>query len=201
MKKLGILIRPENTEEENDGYFQIALQNGLEIILLDALEPKCDFLQKCKKCNGFLLTGGNHNDWYDDMIIDYALAYQIPLLGICQGMQSMAIYKSGGDTVKIGNDSHHLAKEKRHAVILKSGRLRDIVGLDKIWVNSYHYEMAEESQVFSVTGYSEDGIVEVVENKEHPFQIGLQWHPERMSDDEVSQKIIKRFITLIRHTK
>lgn len=198
MKKLGILIRPENTKEENYGYFQIALQNGLEIILLDALDQKQDFLEKCQRCNGFLLTGGNHNDWYDDMIIDYALTHQIPLLGICQGMQSMAIYKSGTDTVKIGNDSHHLSKEKRHIVKLESGRLKEILKTDKIWVNSYHYEKVEDSKLFEVTGYSEDGIIEVVENKNHPFQIGVQWHPERMMESETGKKMIESFINTIK---
>ena len=194
MKKLGILIRPENTKEENDGYFQIALQNGLEIISLNARDQKKDFLKKCEKCNGFLLTGGNHNDWYDDMIIDYALIHQIPLLGICQGMQSMAIYKSGVDTVKIGNNSHHLEKDKRHIVSLKPSRLKEIVGEEKIFVNSYHYETVEESGQFEITGYSEDGLIEVVENKNHPFQIGVQWHPERMIEDENMKKLIKAFV-------
>lgn len=198
MKKLGILIRPENTAEENKGYFQIALQNNLEIIYLNATEDKDTFLEKCKLCNGYVLTGGYHNDWYDDMIIDCALTFDLPLLGICQGMQSMAIYKSDRDTIKIGNSSHHLSKEERHLVILKQGRLRDIVNTDKILVNSYHYETVEKSEIFEVTGYSEDGLIEVVENKKHHFQIGLQWHPERMLEDETGKKIIKSFTDTIK---
>lgn len=198
MKKLGILIRPENTKEENEAYFQIALQNDLEIILLNATDQKRDFFEKCRKCDGLLLTGGYKNDWYDDRIIDCARQYNVPLLGICQGMQSMAIYKSGKNTIKIGNDSHHLPKDKRHIVRLESGRLKEILKTDKIWVNSHHYEMVEDSNLFEVTGYSEDGIIEVVENKNHPFQIGVQWHPERMMESEVGKKIIESFINTIK---
>ncbi len=198
MKKLGILIRPENTEEENNGYFQIARKNELEIVYLDAKERKDEFYKKCEQCNGFLLTGGNQNDWYDDMIIEYALKEQIPLLGICQGMQSMAIYKSGTNTVKIGNNSHHLPNKKRHNVLLKNGKLKEILAKETITVNSYHYETVESSNLFEITGYSEDGLIEVVENKNHPFQIGVQWHPERMTDDLDQQKIISYFINAIK---
>jgi len=198
MKKLGILIRPENTEKENNGYFKIANKNHLEIIFLNAKDDQDTFYRNCKLCDGFLLTGGNKKDWYDDFIIEYALKKRLPLLGICQGMQSMAIYKSENDTVKIGNNSHHLQKEKRHLVLLQKGRLQEIVGQDKILVNSYHYETVESSTIFSITGYSEDGLIEVVENKDHPFQIGLQWHPERMMESKISKKIIKRFVEVIK---
>lgn len=198
MKKLGILIRPENTEDENNGYVSIALQNNLGIIYLDAKDRKEEFYQKCGQCNGFILTGGNHNDWYDDVIIEYALKNGIPLLGICQGMQSMAIYKSGKDTIRIGDDSHHLSKEQRHIVHLQNSNLQEIIGKDKILVNSYHYETVEDSYLFDITGYSEDGLIEVVENKSHPFQIGVQWHSERMQEDDDQKKIIQKFIEIIK---
>jgi len=110
----------------------------------------------------------------------------------------MAIYKSKRNTIKIGNASHHLSKGERHLVILNPGRLRDIVNTDKIFVNSYHYETVEQSNIFEITGYSKDGLIEVIENKSHPFQIGLQWHPERMLEDEIGKKIIKGFITAIK---
>lgn len=198
MKKLGILIRPENNEKENEQYFQLALQNNLEIVALNTKDTKKSLEEKCSKCDGFLLTGGYQEGWYDNVIIDYALQYHLPLLGICLGMQAMAIYKSNRNTVKIGNSSHHLSKEKRHFVILKQGRLRDIMNTDKIWVNSYHYETVEKSDLFEVTGYSEDGVIEVVENKDHPFQIGVQWHPERMMDDENQKKLIEKFVSTIK---
>ena len=48
-------------------------------------------------------------------------------------------------------------------------------------------------------GISNDGLIEVVENKNHPFQIGVQWHPERMLNyDETSNIIFQKFIDNIR---
>ena len=48
-------------------------------------------------------------------------------------------------------------------------------------------------------GRSDDGLIEVVENKNHPFQIGVQWHPERMLEyDDDSNTIFQAFIDNIK---
>ncbi len=200
MKKLGILIRPENTEEENKQYFSIAKQYGLDIILLDDLEDNDFFQYKCKMCDGYLLTGGNKKGNYDDLIISMALRLKKPLLGICQGMQSMAIFDSEFEIRKIGDNSHHLGKNHRHLVFLKKGKVKEIIGKDFLLVNSYHYETVTGSKHFDVTGFSEEGFIEVIENKNHPFQVGVQWHPERMLSESVeNQKIIENFVQSIQY--
>lgn len=198
MKRVGILIRPENTVMENTLYFDLARKNDLEIVLLNDEEQKEDFLQKCAICDSFILTGGNKKGLKDDIIIAYSLEKKLPLLGICQGMQSMAIYGSDDQIEKIGDDSHYLDSSKRHLVYLKEGRVKSILGQDRLEVNSFHYETVKSSHFFTITGYSEDGFIEVVENPNHPFQIGLQWHPERMLDDTLNQKLINEFIKTIK---
>lgn len=198
MKRVGILIRPENTEIENALYFDLARKNKLKIVLLNDEEPEEEFLQKCATCDGFILTGGNKKGLKDDIMIAYSLEKKLPLLGICQGMQSMAIYGSDDNTLKIGDDSHHIASTKRHLVYLKEGRVKSILGQDRLEVNSFHYETVNSSHFFTITGYSEDGLIEVIENPNHPFQIGLQWHPERMLDDPFNQKLINEFIKTVK---
>ena len=52
------------------------------------------------------------------------------------------------------------------------------------------------SKEFEIVGKSEDGLVEALENKNHSFQIGVQWHPERMiSYDSLSRKLFQRFLS------
>ena len=64
----------------------------------------------------------------------------------------------------------------------------------KIKVNSHHKQTLERSNYFKAVGYSDDGLIEAVEG-EGDFQIGVQWHPERMLDfDEGSVKLFKAFL-------
>ena len=54
-------------------------------------------------------------------------------------------------------------------------------GVDVIGTNSSHHQAIRElAPGLAVTGRTPDGVVEAVEMPEHPFAVGLQWHPERM---------------------
>ena len=73
------------------------------------------------------------------------------------------------------------------------------MGKKKISVNSYHYETVTGTFLFEAVGFSDDGILEVIENKNHPFQIGVQWHPERMLEESKEmKKLIKTFADIIK---
>ena len=70
-----------------------------------------------------------------------------------------------------------------------------MLGQNKIMVNSYHYEQVKSSKEFEIVGTSRDGVIEAIENPNHRFQIGVQWHPERMlSYDEISRRLFRGFI-------
>lgn len=188
MKKVCILKRFENTEEENK-YYQNAVQmfGGIPLLIDE------DNLHQLEMCQGIIITGGFHKGNLDDYLIEYAINHSLPLLGICQGMQSMALYHTNQRLEKIEN--HHKEEGYQHQVNLKTCRLSQILGKHEILVNTYHYEMVKDSKKFQIVGYSSDGVVEAVENSNHRFQIGVQWHPERMiSYDEVSKKLFQNFI-------
>ena len=62
-------------------------------------------------------------------------------------------------------------------------------------VNSHHLQTVSKSVLFKVVGYSDDGLIEAVEGKDDVFQVGVQWHPERMLEyDEGSCKLLERFV-------
>ncbi len=152
-----------------------------------------DNLNLLNKCSGILITGGYTKGKLDDYLIEYALEKNIPLLGICQGMQSMAMYGTIYKLDKVIN--HHSNDNYVHEVNIDESNFKNIVGQNIIEVNSYHYETPRSSNLFRIVGRSADGLIEVIENYNHPFQIGLQWHPERMIDyDIVSNKIFECFI-------
>ncbi len=187
MKLVAVLNRIENSKEIDNYYLAAIKKFGGIPLLIDETN-----LELLKFCRGVLLTGGDTKGSLDDYLIKYALDNKLPLLGICQGMQSMALYGTNNNLVDV--DDHYRVN---HYINLNDSRLKKIVEKDRILVNSYHHSKVTSSKVFDIVAYSEDGVVEAVENKNHPFQIGVEWHPERMIDSLSSIRIFEEFIKSI----
>ena len=104
----------------------------------------------------------------------------------------MALYNTNNALVDVQN--HYNCK---HLVNLNNSKFKDIVGKDKILVNSYHHQQVLDSKEFKIVGKSSDSIIEVVEGVYSFFQIGVEWHPERMLDDESSDLLFSKFINCV----
>ena len=197
MKKFLLVIRPENRDESNKLYRQAIQMFGGEVVEVNDSDGWDSVLIKLKNINGILLPGGDDVGKLDFLLIEYALINKVKLLGICQGMQSMALYGSDDCLVSIGDESHYLRDRYCHEVELeKDSILYDVSQSNLIWVNSYHHQTVMNSYKFRVVGRSFDGLIEAIESYDDVFQVGVQWHPERMIDyDEVAYKLIEMFIT------
>lgn len=189
MKLVAVLNRMENTKEIDKYYLNAVSNNGAIPILINESN-----LELIKFCGGVLLTGGDEKGTLDDCLIKYALDNNLPLLGICQGMQSMALYSTNN---KLVNASNHYKCE--HIINIEDSKLKNIIGKSKILVNSFHHQQVLTSKKFKIVARSDDGVVEAIENSCGVFQVGVEWHPERMND-ESSKKIFREFIKQIRHT-
>ena len=130
-----------------------------------------------------------------------------PILGICRGIQTLCV-ATGGSLIQdipsaTGTAVAHQQKapgnEMTHYVTLdRSSLLYRITGTDRYKVNSFHHQ-AVKTTTLTVCGRSEDGIVEVIEDRTHPFFIGVQWHPEYMSvSDEPSRRLFSAFVDACR---
>ncbi|MEG0408627.1 MAG: D-alanyl-D-alanine carboxypeptidase family protein [Bacilli bacterium] len=157
--------------------------------------------------DGIILPGGNRWYEYDEFVANYALENNIPILGICLGMQTLGYV----DNLKIATpkyktyinetdiDHHQIGPEYVHAVNLKKGsRLYEILKQDTIMVNSRHsYNIGEITNEFKVYGFSNDGIPEYFENGKKAY--GFQWHPELMQEYDLNNQLIfKDFVDLCR---
>jgi putative glutamine amidotransferase len=64
-------------------------------------------------------------------------------------------------------------------------------------VNSRHKCNITKTNEFDIVGYSEDGIIEAIELKRNKFAVGVQWHPEGLTDESVeAQRLFKKFIEI-----
>ena len=135
------------------------------------------------KCQAVICQGGDNFYDYDLKVIKYCYDNDIPLLGICLGMQTIG-YLFNGKLQKIkshNNGTYH------DIYIDKNSKLYKILKKDKLSVNSRHSEALIKTDL-KVVAYSKDNIIEAIEDKDKKFFIGVQWHPETM-EDEVMDKI------------
>ena len=151
------------------------------------------------KCQGFIIPGGNTWDKVDELIIKYAIKHNLPLLGICAGMQAVAnIHNFAKDipsdqTIPIGNNKHHNSNKYVHRIQVVDDFLESIIQSKTINVNSRHKFTITKEDYFVVDAYSEDGLIEAIHLPNKKFILGVQWHPEDLTD-EFSVRIFRAFI-------
>lgn len=143
---------------------------------------------------------GNVNEVRDlPELLTARLAYnrQMPMLGICRGMQTMGIAFGGHvaqDTAYIkkkecGKDIKHNQEEERevktHAVSIEENTtLYNIYGSSHLKVNSFHHQAVDKTgSLFRPVAWAEDGIVEAMESTEHKPMLAVQWHPEWLLEE------------------
>ena len=140
-------------------------------------------------CDGIVLTGGDHFVDNDFLLVQYLHKQDIPTLGICLGMQAMALSFGGYGEIKVGNN-HYL---KEHAIVIKKNSLLySILGVEQSVVNSRHKTGVQNTNLV-VSARAFDGVIEAVEDKKKKFFLGLEWHPESLVNKK-SDLIFEAFI-------
>ena len=145
-------------------------------------------------CDGIILSGGDNFIEQDFLLIDYLYNQDKPTLGICLGMQSMAKYFSNKDEVDVEN---HLSNDLyvHYINIDKDSLLYEILKKDRILVNSRHKSQIIDTRL-RVSTFSDDGIIEAVEEPFKKFFVGVEWHPESLNDKN-TKMLFDYFINVI----
>ncbi|MEP6617627.1 MAG: gamma-glutamyl-gamma-aminobutyrate hydrolase family protein [Ginsengibacter sp.] len=201
----------------------------IEVITLSAENKNLDELNQC---DALVLSGGidihpkyyggtldypgappNFNERRDEFEIssfEISQKNNIPVLGICRGMQLINVIQQGTVIQDLTNDhknNHTGQPDKYHPVhVEKESLLSRLTGVENGEVNSAHHQaIAMLGKGLLVNSVSEDGTVEGIEwqNKEKAFMLAIQWHPERMFErpgSPLSAGIRNQFISAIKNS-
>ena len=115
---------------------------------------------------------------------------QTPVLGICLGMQMMALH-AGGRLDQYMPDSTPTARdhwESSHALVSSSKELVSGTVLSK------HKQAIVDPGRMRVIASAPDGVIEAISDPERPFYLGVQWHPERTADRGLGQELFERLV-------
>ena len=201
---------------------------------IPVLIPQCKSLEEIEeilsRLDGVLLSGGHDvnpaeygqrvkkycgtlmpmRDRQDIAVVKKAFEKKLPMLGICRGMQIMAVAFGGTMYQDLGAEGDY---EEHFTIMLprniashtihlqENSRIHSIFGEEQIDVNSFHHQaVCKAPENASVTESSEDQVVEALEfNGGHPFTMGVQWHPEMMYDSDSQKKLFETFVDACKH--
>jgi putative glutamine amidotransferase len=130
-----------------------------------------------------------------------------PVLAICRGIQVLNVALGGSLYQDIlaqipGAEKHDWYPDPprdylAHTVTVTPGsRVASILGTTEVPVNSLHHQSLKEiAPGLTVVGHAPDGVIEAVEAGDHPFAIGVQWHPEELAtNDAASQRLFDSLV-------
>ncbi|HUT93446.1 MAG TPA: gamma-glutamyl-gamma-aminobutyrate hydrolase family protein [Thermoguttaceae bacterium] len=125
-------------------------------------------------------------DDFELALIRGALHRDMPVLGICRGIQILNVFQ-GGSVRNLRSDAELAATHgidldsmDAHSVEIAAGsKLGQLLGAGPRRVNSFHGQaVGEVGEGLRVAAQASDGVVEAIELPDRPFIIGMQWHPE-----------------------
>ena len=166
-------------------------------------------------CDAFLITGGEDIDslWYneersemlgkfdlamdkcDKKVIEYAYNNNKPLFGICRGLQAINAFLGGSLIQHISYNSHKKIEKGVPFEVVENNSIFPKIYSNDSKINSYHHQAINKlAPNFLICGYS-NGVIEAIAHETKPI-IAVQWHPEKILDDE-SINLIKEFAKLI----
>ena len=230
MKKIVIGLTPQGDGVKgystSPDYVRALTSLGAIAITLPSITDNDELLRDALSiCDGIILTGGpdvrpslfgekiipscgainDERDALEIKLYHMAMSADMPILGICRGVQVMNIAEGGNIYQDIYSQAstslvHHTLDSQRafHSVALPDKRVLEKIGFsqDSFTVNSYHHQSVKDlADGYVAAAYSPDGLIEAIYMPNRHFVAGVQWHPEkRFEGDSDSFRILIDFV-------
>lgn len=142
-------------------------------------------------------------------LIRHALKKEMPILGICGGMQMLNVSAGGTLYQDIRKQmpkslQHQRGGKPAHLIEVKKGTLLSkIMRRNPLQVNSAHHQGVKQvAPGYIINAEAPDGVIEGIEAVGYPFVLGVQWHPEFLNVEDQSTSLFKAFLKIAaRHAK
>ena len=192
-----------------EGYYQSILKAGGTPFIIPCYDDTDALINTLEKLDGILLTGGAdinplflgeepvkelhginpRRDRQELLLTRLAADRQIPILGICRGIQTInaafggPLYQDIHSQMEGTRIKHSQELDRSYAshtvTIEKDTLLHNLFKTDAIAVNSFHHQAVKEAAPgFRVCARATDGVIEAMESTEYKSMLGVQWHPE-----------------------
>ncbi len=202
--------RPTASLFLNTEYIDAIQQAGGHPLPLPFFDEDGDLARALAGMDGLLLTGGGDLDpalygaslhpetkvaaarrlRFDMRLARLALAGDMPVLGICMGIQLLNVAAGGTLVQHIPDLGREMLRHRRHDVeggvhearVVAGSRLEAIVGSGTLEVNSTHHQAVDcVAPGFRIVARAPDGVVEGMERPGDRMLVAVQWHPERLT--------------------
>jgi putative glutamine amidotransferase len=155
-------------------------------------------------------------DEFELALAKRALTTQIPILGICRGMQILNVATGGdlvphvpdlyGDAISstcpqgVAHRLDHPRRPTQHDVqVFSDSRLAQILGTEALTIVTWHHQAVRTfSTDWQLAAQAFDGLVEALEHQHHPWAIALQWHPEMSAQDPAHVRLFQALVEAAR---
>ena len=188
------------------GYYKSVVAAGGVPVIIPPVADTDTIVNTLERIDGLILSGGGdfnplwtgeepstklgginkERDLPELLITRLAYNRQIPMLGICRGIQTLAIALGGevaqdiSDAATVKHSQNADRSEATHSVTIEPDSiLAQIYTDERIAVNSFHHQAVKAAgEKFRVVAKATDGIIEAIESSEFKSILGVQWHPE-----------------------
>jgi len=182
--------------------------DDLDGILLPGSDSDVDPEYYCEEPHAKLGRVVPEKDQTDMMVLAEAEKRNLPVLGICFGMQALNVSRGGSLIQDIASQTDNPIKHEQgiprernsHSIRIESGTILESLaekGSGPVRVNSHHHQAVKEvGKDLAATGWTNDGVIECIEDiRENRFVVGVQWHPElSWASDQLSKAIFEEFV-------